>query len=978
MTVMVPADSLPGVVAKLEAVNPSAASTLLELALYEALCDEIDRVRPAFERDVDEWVGKRLDRAMEVAKSSMTPERFQQLEQQGRIKRGPMGRFVDMLSAATGGKGREGEGGLRGEGAQFWDRASQGKYERMGMLGSALRTIPTAETQMAGRALSIAAALGPEAQKILEPGVRRTAYRYRGTEKRPSRELTAQTSLLARAAGGKQLSPEETQAVAALLAEGNQAFAPRNQGGVGGGALHKISPEAAALRQARSAGSPDQRRLTAVSEFLTAQLREQIPSMNDAKLSLEAGKMPPSIGVLVDAQGNVVSEAMGFNGDHYLPFDLKNLKSLRGGQYVRTRTTGGLTDEDIYTALMTGARKVTVVSNSGVFSLDFDQDLRGGRRYSDKSRQMVSRYQRLIAAVESEQVEQTPISRDRIKEIKAESTRGVTDPTLAAQRFETAMEREKQLARFNDLDEEQIEIEAAQMADYEWRQGQSGNKPTSSNQTRARTKADLVAQHRQKLMDEQYRVLRLDGDGYNAAQRALKTEFPYFVRSTSYEPMRDYLINRGLVDRDEQIAPRPGKDIGRHRPRATEATQARQTGWAEHGPQQSPLQQRSARNQATRDAERTAQQGGTPQRPEELNGPPTAGGSGSTPPAGPNAPVTPGAPVALADAIKSPSARINLEVMRAMTKPLQAAAVVVGPTPLMDWTPEDAMGAGSLGYAKWALGKFGVSQKLVDHLVKNASVEEIETLKQAMDDIYAEAQHDPRYADEAAFDEAKAVLDVVSAVKEPYADVSLSPDGDPVRLEPTGVKPPPVLPLSAEPRAIAQAMAELQASPETAMAADLAIEFQQRLAEPDGAEGIAEQIAPMAEHYNRMRQWDGNVANAAAHGFTPQQATEHAQIHAEGENNPVYQELRNHQVAWQLAHMAHVLSRVTGLTVDLSAAPEGGAPAPFDPAQGPAQPRQGFSMRSPSLRRVSSPSRVVLHKADSPVARALQQHLARR
>jgi hypothetical protein len=40
--------------------------------------------------------------------------------------------------------------------------------------------------------------------------------------------------------------------------------------------------------------------------------------------------------VIIDADGDVVSQAVGFSDDHYLPFDLANLTRLRGGQYVRT------------------------------------------------------------------------------------------------------------------------------------------------------------------------------------------------------------------------------------------------------------------------------------------------------------------------------------------------------------------------------------------------------------------------------------------------------------------------------------------------------------------------------------------------------------------------------------------------------------------------------------------------------------------
>src|SRR4029077_5663097 len=100
-----------------------------------------------------------------------------------------------------------------------------------------------------------------------------------------------------------------------------------------------------------------------------------LPDLNAAALSLKGGEQPRSVGVIIDANGDLVTQAQGFNGDHYLPFDLKNLKELQGGRYVRTRAAGGLTSEDLYTGLLTGARQVQVVSNSGVFTLEFDPDV---------------------------------------------------------------------------------------------------------------------------------------------------------------------------------------------------------------------------------------------------------------------------------------------------------------------------------------------------------------------------------------------------------------------------------------------------------------------------------------------------------------------------------------------------------------------------------------------------------------------------
>ena len=93
---------------------------------------------------------------------------------------------------------------------------------------------------------------------------------------------------------------------------------------------------------------------------------------------------------------------LGVGDDTYLPFDYNNMKrSMRGGQYVRTRVQGGLTGEDIAAAVGNGARMATVVSSSGVHTIEFDPNLRGARGGSDKARSMYRRYLQILDAVEN-------------------------------------------------------------------------------------------------------------------------------------------------------------------------------------------------------------------------------------------------------------------------------------------------------------------------------------------------------------------------------------------------------------------------------------------------------------------------------------------------------------------------------------------------------------------------------------------------
>ena len=65
----------------------------------------------------------------------------------------------------------------------------------MAALGSATRALsdPGSDVHLAGAMASIVGRLGPEAEAVLGPGMRRTAYRYRGTERRPDANMRAAT-----------------------------------------------------------------------------------------------------------------------------------------------------------------------------------------------------------------------------------------------------------------------------------------------------------------------------------------------------------------------------------------------------------------------------------------------------------------------------------------------------------------------------------------------------------------------------------------------------------------------------------------------------------------------------------------------------------------------------------------------------------------------------------------------------------------
>src|SRR5690606_23854493 len=92
---------------------------------------------------------------------------------------------------------------------------------------------------------------------------------------------------------------------------------------------------------------------------------------------------------------------------------------------------------------------MTVVSNSGVYTINFDQSFKGGRRYNDKALRMQLRYGQLVDAVESKKVQLDAIPADRKRELRqqvAEEMPGDTEEVMEQrkQRYAELQNAEKQ------------------------------------------------------------------------------------------------------------------------------------------------------------------------------------------------------------------------------------------------------------------------------------------------------------------------------------------------------------------------------------------------------------------------------------------------------------------------------------------------------------------------------------------------------
>lgn len=346
---------------------------------------------------------------------------------------------------------------------------------------------PGSKVQMASRFGQFVGEHGPEAEKVFGPHARKTAYRYRGTSKKPELQLMRDyNTAVVQAKVGSDVGRQN-------LSMGQQAL--RRQAAV----------NRAATDQELGAGR------AVVAEYL----RERIPDRGLYNLQLHSGTTPPSEGVLINSDGRIVDQAIGYGDDHYLPFNLRNLKSLRGGEYIRTRSVGGPTAEDIYTGLMSGAKRMTVVSRSGTFTVNFEPDFKGGRRYNDKALRMTRRYEQILDAVQSEQVDKENIKphiRNAIIEEVKRDYAGESSEVLQG-KVNERIEDFKRNPELSAHDERLAQFIAAQRA--------SGSQGRDAN--------SFMREVMNEIAREKEFKFRLNGNGYESALMALREQFPYYI-----------------------------------------------------------------------------------------------------------------------------------------------------------------------------------------------------------------------------------------------------------------------------------------------------------------------------------------------------------------------------------------------------------------------------------------------------------------
>jgi hypothetical protein len=421
------------------------------------------------------------------------------------------------------------------------DRSQSGLkrfFNMLGTGGSVVRSVDPSN-QLAQMA-EFVGSVGPEATEILGPYAQEAAYRYRGTEKEPDLDLVRQfgsSSMRVMNAAAEQRTPisEIAQRVDEAATEGKNR---RDSDLVVMSTDHQIKHLS---RTRGGAFTPDELKLNVQSDIAARHLLNTLPDDPFvAELSREAGNVLPSQGVIIDIDGDVVSQSVGYADDHYLPFNLKNLKSLAGGQYVRTRQQGGLTGEDIYTAARSGARMSTVVSSSGVFSLEFDPNFRGGRANTDRARQMYDRYLKILDAVENSRLyiqDIPPAKKEEIRQkakMVANNSNGQKDADVVyTEMLNNERNKDEPLSQ-STLDSLMLEA-------------QNSVGPARSNSSYQRAVSDAFDELVSAKRNERASRLSLNSAGYEAALKTLQQQFPYYIRNVSFQPLTSKVEGEGFL-----------------------------------------------------------------------------------------------------------------------------------------------------------------------------------------------------------------------------------------------------------------------------------------------------------------------------------------------------------------------------------------------------------------------------------------------
>lgn len=384
-------------------------------------------------------------------------------------------------------------------------------------------TVGGPKVQAALMAGQMVGELGPEAERYAGPSIRRMGYRYRGTERTPDEKMLR--SLKASGNTREQL----------LMLGSNKEYSMEDT-------------------------TMGVERVPVPNKFL-GYFQGQLANPKLINLQTNSGAIAPSEGVILSRDGQVVTQAVGYGDDHYLPFNMRKLAKAKGGDYVRTRTLGGPTTEDIYAGMISGARSMTVVSHSGVFTIEFDPAFRGGRRLNDKAARMTKKYGQLVDSLASGQVKTDDVPQDRRVELKERVAMEIPGDTPQIQqdreqKYKDLLSIERKNPQPSEaMREAWTEEFGATIADkYDSGDGspmswshlkaQAGIKAGQPIETDREAisvlgldaKYEKFTQSKERAYKRENSPLRLNGEGYRDAISALQEQFPYYIKEVNWIP----------------------------------------------------------------------------------------------------------------------------------------------------------------------------------------------------------------------------------------------------------------------------------------------------------------------------------------------------------------------------------------------------------------------------------------------------------
>lgn len=412
-------------------------------------------------------------------------------------------------------------------------------------LGNYLSDTSIPQLQGVGRALQATGKIGGQIPEDAYKVAERANYRYRGMKdnlpKTMSEALKAgEHQMLTAAFSDPALTKERWKSQLVSVSDYLQEMETRNKDAFNAQVYRPVL--AATIASTPAGVSPRDFIDRYTRDLSVMSLIPEIPADQRAvKLGEAAGFGVPSSGMIIRPDGAFKELYRGVGPDHYLPFSAKALPELRDGQYVRTRYRGGLTNEDVSVLVASGARKATVVSSSGLFTIELKPDTSAeGRMRSPEVAAMGERYERILDQVATSGIYMKDLDPAVKEKLHAQATQFTGKPQGdAGHKARYDLLEAKERATQSKLTEQEIDKITSDVIT----RAQTGQ---LSDEDAGRTTEMLVKEALSDARKEKVRAISLNGEGYAMALETLRLQYPSIIRRVGYEPLKDFVNDRGL------------------------------------------------------------------------------------------------------------------------------------------------------------------------------------------------------------------------------------------------------------------------------------------------------------------------------------------------------------------------------------------------------------------------------------------------